>query len=500
MNRRGSGVLLHITSLPSPHGIGDLGPWAYRFVDFLEKAGQSYWQILPLNPTEQIHGNSPYSSASAFAGNILLVSPENLVESDLLCNEDLQRIPPFPQDRCDYAAAIPHKIQLLYRAYERFKTNKTERHGYEEFCTKNKEWLEDFAFFVVIKNHLKGKAWGDWPQGLRDRNAEELARIKMTYGDAVEREKFLQYLFFKQWLALKNHCNQKGIKVIGDLPIYVNYDSVDVWTDPDIFKLDGEKRPSFVAGVPPDYFSETGQLWGNPIYNWDVLQKTAYNWWFRRMAQNLLLFDAVRIDHFRGFVAFWEVAAGEETAINGSWVEAPALDFFTRLLKKFSIQGFIAEDLGVITPDVKEVMAQFGFPGMRVLQFAFGEDLPTHPYLPHNFIPNCIVYTGTHDNNTTKGWFEKETTPEDRGRLFRYLGREVSSEQVPKELIRLAMMAVANVAIIPMQDLLGLGEEARMNLPSTSDGNWSWRLRPEQVNPTCAEMLKELTYTYGRAP
>ncbi len=499
MNKRGSGILLHITSLPSPFGVGDLGPWAYRFADFLSQTKQSYWQILPLNPTDQTSGNSPYNSNSAFAGNALLISPELLIESGFLTKKDIDAIPLFPNERCDYSSVIPYKVQLFHQAYKLFKTNKIERNTYEEFCTQNGEWLEDFALFVVMKNHFNGKAWSDWKEGLRDRNPEDLEKIRNNFYDELEREKFLQYLFFKQWFALKNYCNERGIKFIGDIPIYVNYDSVDVWTNTDIFKLDEEKKPLFSAGVPPDYFSKTGQLWGNPIYRWDVLQRTSFKWWFQRIAHNFQLFDIVRIDHFRGFVAFWEVPANEKTAINGHWVAVPAAEFFTALLEKFPTISLIAEDLGFITPDVKEIMNHFGFPGMRILLFAFGEDLPTHPYLPHNYIPNCIVYTGTHDNNTVRGWFKNETTPQDRQRLFRYLGSKVPGKHLHKALIRLAMMSIANTVIIPMQDILGLGEEARMNRPSTTMGNWEWRLLPCQLSSSHAEMLLELTYTYRRA-
>jgi 4-alpha-glucanotransferase len=500
MKNRGSGILLHLTSLPSPYGIGDLGPWAYRFADFLAQGKQSYWQVLPLNPTDPVSGNSPYSSLSAFAGNTLLISPDLLKESGLLNDEETSNIPSFPNERCDYSTVIPYKTGLLYRAYERFKTNGNERSLYDKFCEKNKGWLDHFALFVVVKKDQNGKAWAEWEKGLRDKNPKEMDRMKKEFHDELEREKFLQYLFFKQWLSLKKYCNDKGIELIGDIPIYVNYDSVDVWTHPELFKLDKDKKPTFVAGVPPDYFSKTGQLWGNPIYRWDILKKTGYRWWFQRIGHNLFLFDALRLDHFRGFVGFWEVPSTEETAIHGKWVKAPAIDFFTALLKKFPAQSIIAEDLGVITPDVKEVMNRFGFPGMRILQFAFGEDCPTHPYLPHNYMPNTLVYTGTHDNNTIRGWFENEATSDDKKRLFRYVGREILPEECPKELHRLAMMSVANTVIVPVQDLLDLGEEAKMNRPSVAHGNWEWRLSPDQLSCSRAERLREMTTIYGRAP
>ena len=498
MDKRGSGILLHITSLPSPFGIGDLGPWAYRFVDFLLETKQQYWQIMPLTPTDLMSGNSPYSSISASAGNTLLISLELLIDPGFLTKEDVASPPSFPDQHTDYAAVIPYKMGLFNLAYERFKMNKNEKDSYEKFCSSHKDWLEDFARFVVIKNRYNGQVWSEWPRGLRDRNPKDLVKIENDFRDEIEREKFLQYLFFKQWLSFRRHCNERGIKLIGDIPIYVNYDSVDVWTHANLFKLDREKRPLSAAGVPPDYFSKTGQLWGNPIYRWDILKKTGFKWWIQRIAHNLQLVDVLRIDHFRGFVGFWEVPSVEETAINGKWVKAPAVDFFTALLKNFPVDSFIAEDLGLITDDVREIMSRFGFQGMRVLLFAFGEDLPTHPYLPHNYIPACVVYTGTHDNNTARGWFDGEITPQGRQRLFRYLGREISGDQVSKELIRLAMMSVANTVITPMQDVLNLGEEMRMNRPSVARGNWEWRLLTDQLNPASVDWLREMTYVYGR--
>jgi 4-alpha-glucanotransferase len=499
MENRRSGILVHMTSLPSPFGIGDLGPSAYRFADFLSQSKQTYWQVLPFNPTDPAMGNSPYSSPSAFAGNKLLISPERMIESGFLTQEELEPIPPFPEGRCDFPSLIPYKIQLLHLAYERFKNIRHQEKEYEGFCLKNKEWLDDFALFMVLKHRFGGTIWSEWEPGLRDRRASALRKIESDDHDELAREKFFQYLFFKQWLDLKHHCNGKGIRLLGDLPIYVNYDSADVWTHPELFKLTGEKKPLFVAGVPPDYFSKTGQLWGNPIYRWEALQKTGYAWWFHRISHNLQFVDALRIDHFRGLVGFWEIPAHESTAVNGRWVKAPANHFFPALLKRFPGFTFIAEDLGLITPDVKEMMERFAFPGMKVLVFAFGGDLATHPYLPHNYIPNSIVYTGTHDNNTAKGWFEEEASPDDRNRLFRYLGRQIGADQVPHELIRLAMMSVARLVMIPMQDLLALGQEGRMNYPSVARGNWEWRLLPDQLADGAAQFLGDLTETYGRA-
>ena len=498
MKRRGSGILIHLTSLPSPFGIGDMGPWAYRFVDFLAETKQSFWQILPLNPTDPAHYNSPYHSLSAFGCNPLLISPELLVQDDLLDKTDLESLPDFPEERVDYGAVIRYKEALLNRAYERSK-GKRKDHEYGRFCLENTYWLDDFALFMALKSRFGGKAWSEWPQDIRDRQPKALQAAKKEICETVGKERFLQYLFFKQWRSLSNYCNQKNIQIIGDIPIYVNFDSVELWTHPELFKLDNEKRPYVVAGVPPDYFSETGQLWGNPIYQWDVLKEKEYDWWIQRIAQTLKLYDFVRIDHFRGLVAYWEVPATEETAINGKWIEAPVMDFLNHLTRRFPSLPIIAEDLGVITPDVREIMHHFELPGMKLLLFAFGDDLATNPYIPHNLPRNCVAYTGTHDNSPIKGWFEKETTPEIKRRLFRYLGRNVPVEELHWELIRMVMMSVANVAIFPMQDILGLGEEARMNQPATLDGNWQWRLLPDLLTPDLTSRLCEMTETYGRA-
>jgi 4-alpha-glucanotransferase len=499
MDKRGSGILLHVTSLPSSYGVGDLGPEAYRFTDFLAQAKQSYWQVLPLNPTNPAYGNSPYSSISAFAGNTLLISPDLLIEEGLLCREDLEPIPPFPEGRCDFSEVIPYKEKLLERAYQRFNQYGKRRESFEAFCSENSSWLEDFALFVVLKKHFGEKVWNQWPRELRDRDLNSLGAIKKESHNQIEKEKFWQYLFFKQWHSLRNACQEKGVHLFGDLAIYVSLDSADVWANPGLFKLDAEKRPAFVSGVPPDYFSETGQLWGNPVYRWNVLKKSNFQWWIERIAHNLKLFDVVRIDHFLGLVAYWEIPAGEKTAINGRWVKAPAKDFLNTLNKNFPYLPIVAEDLGVITPDVREVMNHFGLPGMKILQFAFGEDNPMHPFLPHNYEKNFLVYTGTHDNNTVRGWFEEEASTEDKRRLFRYLGREVPVEEIHWELIRLAMMSVAQSVILPMQDVLGLGREARMNRPSIAHGNWEWRLRPVQITASVSERLLEITEIFGRS-
>jgi len=497
MERRGSGILLHVTSLPSEFGIGDMGPWAFRFADFLAEGGQRFWQVLPLNPTHSVHGNSPYDSVSAFGSNPLLISPELLVEQGLLTKEELHPVPDLPRGRIHYDTAISFKKRLFPLAQGRFgQQGKPE--DYERFCSENAAWLDDFALFVALKERFDGRPWQEWPQDLRDRSPESLRAAERSLAERIEQEKILQHLFQRQWVALRRYCNQQNVQIFGDLPIYVNLDSVDVWTHPELFKLDKDKRPTAIAGVPPDYFSATGQRWGNPVYRWDVLRETGYAWWIERLTRNLELFDIVRIDHFRGFSAYWEIPAEEPTAVRGEWVEVPGEDFFRVLLGHFPDPPIVAEDLGTITQDVRELMDHFSLPGMKLLVFAFGDDLATNPYIPHNHVKNCLIYTGTHDNNTVRGWFETELTEDDKGRLFRYLGREVGQGEIHHEMIRLAMMSVANTAIVPMQDILGLGEEARMNRPARSDGNWQWQLVPEQLGPELATDLREMTETYGR--
>ncbi len=499
MNKRGSGLLLHVTSLPSPYGVGDLGPWAYKFADFLAGTRQSYWQILPLSPTAPVYGNSPYSSISTFAGNTLLISPDILCEEGLITRKQLDSRPPFPDDRCDYDGAASFKDDLLDIACEAFMKDRAARERFGYFCEEHAAWLDNYALFVALKKRMGGRSWNEWDWELRDRVPEAIAAATRECASDVEREKFRQYIFFRQWKNLKDYCNRLGVQVVGDIPIYVSYDSADVWSNSRIFKLNDEKRPYAVAGVPPDYFSRTGQLWGNPVYNWDALRATRYAWWIERMRHILTLYDVVRIDHFRGLVAYWEVPAPAHNAMNGHWVQVPTDDFFNELFKRFFTLPIIAEDLGLITPDVHEAIRRFGFPGMKVLLFAFGEDNPMHIYLPHAFGRDSVVYTGTHDNNTARGWFDREARPEDRERLFRYIGREVGAEEVGWELIRLAMLSVAGMVIVPLQDVLGLGEEARMNRPSVTLGNWGWRFLPEQLTDAVTVRLRSLTEIYGRA-
>jgi len=498
--KRASGILLHITSLPSPFGIGDLGPAAYRFADFLADARQTYWQILPLTATSEVNGHSPYASPSAFAGNPLLVSPESLLADDLIKREDIEEHPPFPNDRVDYKSAVPYKVRLLNKAFERYQARASNDIIFEKFCHDQHDWLDDYSLFAALKSQFENVAWTEWPPPLRDREKSALTQWKKRCREQMKKEQFFQYLFFKQWMALKHYCNKKNIFFIGDMPIYVGRDSVDVWASPQLFKLDKEKHPTAVAGVPPDYFSETGQLWGNPVYRWDILKETRYAWWMKRLRHNLACFDGIRLDHFRGFVQYWEVPAAERTAKKGKWVKAASDEFFASLVLQFPDVPIFAEDLGLITPDVRAVMKRYGFAGMKLLLFGFGADMAQNPYALHNHEKNSLVYTGTHDNNTVKGWFVEEAGAADRERLSRYVGHAVAADQVHWEMTRLALMSVAETAILPMQDLLGLGSEARMNRPATTDGNWAWRVLPEQIDPALGAELAKMTGLYGRQP
>ena len=498
LKKRGSGVLLHITCLPSPYGIGDFGSWAYRFADFLAKGKQSYWQILPLTPANYINEYSPYNCMSAFAGNKYLISPELMVREKFITKSDLKPIPDFSNRRVDYSGVTAFKNRIFERAYERFSRTEKRHGAYERFCRSNVAWLDDFALFVALKLHFHGEHWVDWPKPVRDRHPKVLRTLRKSLKTAIDREKFLQYVLSKQWYALKDYCSSNDIEIIGDIPIYVDFDSVDVWSHPEIFKLNKDKKPVVVSGVPPDYFSANGQLWGNPVYRWRVLQRTGYRWWVQRIRQNLALFDFVRLDHFRGFVASWQVSARARTARNGRWVKAPAQYFLKTLCKELTRLPIIAEDLGTITDDVRALIKRFHFPGMRVLLFAFGDDA-TNPCLPHNHVKNCVVYTGTHDNNTVRGWFENEASQEQLRRVSAYIGRKVTARSIHKEFVRLAMMSIANTAITPMQDILGLGSEARMNRPASIRGNWQWRFLPRQLTSSAADRLADVTERYGRA-
>ncbi|MBW4560333.1 MAG: 4-alpha-glucanotransferase [Mojavia pulchra JT2-VF2] len=495
---RSSGILLHPTSFPSRFGIGDLGLEAYHFIDFLKDTYQRYWQVLPLGPTG--YGNSPYMSYSAMAGNPLLISPEKLLNDGFLAEEDFANLPTFPTDKVDFEQVAPIKIELLKKACENFKTKATsfQQKAFAGFCDSKAYWLDDYALFMALKDSQDNASWHTWKPELAKRKPEALDQAQRQLTTEIFYYKFVQYAFFQQWSELKTYANMRGIEIIGDIPIYVAHDSADVWANPDIFCLDEETgEAAQMAGVPPDYFSATGQLWGNPVYDWKELQKQDFKWWLLRFEAMLDYVDIIRIDHFRGFEAFWAVPQGEETAINGEWVKAPGEAFFEAVKQKLGKLPVLAEDLGVITPEVEALRDKFEFPGMKVLHFAFGSD-PGNPFLPFNYPRNAVVYTGTHDNNTTIGWFETANEQEKRDLLL-YLGC-FSSEGIHWDVIRLALSSIANQAIIPLQDVLGLGAEARMNFPSIAEGNWEWRYSEEALTKELIERLRILTKLYGRVP
>lgn len=499
LNKRASGILLHISSLPSDYGIGDLGPEAYKFVDFLIKSGQSYWQILPLNYTIARAAHSPYNCCSAFAGNPLLISPDPLYRDGFLKKSEIKNVPTFSKTRIEYNRVSAYKKSLFRLVYDRFRKRNEFLDTYKQFKIENKFWLDDFVTFISIRDYFHNRSWHTWPRQIRDRRGKEFKDIKTKLCNEIEQQYFLQYLFYRQWGELKRYCTKRGVRIIGDVPIYVVYDSSDVWANPEIFKLDRYKKPKYIAGVPPDYFSRTGQLWGNPIYDWQNMKKTNYKWWMGRISHNMKMFDLVRIDHFRGLVGFWQVPASRRTAKNGRWIKVPKDDFFKALLKHIPADSIIAEDLGYITDDVKETIEKFSLATMKVLHFAFDGNPSDNPHIPHNHVENCIVYTGTHDNNTTKGWFKEEASQEQKKRLSEYLDIRVSSKEIHWQFIQMAMSSVAKLAIIPAQDILGLRGTARMNRPASKKGNWLWRLNSGQLNSNLARQLKKLTQTYARS-
>ncbi len=484
---RKSGILLHPTSFPGKWGIGDLGDWAYRFVDFLSESGQQLWQVLPLGPTG--FGYSPYQTHSSIAGNPLLISLQPLVDHGWLDPEDLEGAPDFPASKVDFNAVIPFKYRLLKKAAAAFFMRATEplRAEFVEFCAEMKSWLDPYAQYMALKEANQGSSWTDWKKG----TASTLQN--------VQENQFIQFEFFRQWESLKNYCHDLGIEIIGDIPIFTAHDSVDVWADPGQFDLDEKGNPQTSAGVPPDYFSKTGQYWGNPLYRWDEMERTGYNWWITRVRFMLNIFDVIRLDHFRGFEKYWEIPAGSRNAIDGRWVEGPGDRFFQALHEALGKLPFIAEDLGYITPEVHKLRDRWGLPGMRVLQFGFGDKSPENPHIPHNFIRNCVVYTGTHDNDTSAGWFSAKGDTQlraEREYARRYMGS--GGDDVVWDFIRLAQSSVADTVIVPMQDVLGLGSEARMNFPSTGKNNWLWRMSEDQLKSAPAERLHEMILLYGR--
>ncbi len=495
---RTSGLLLHVTSLPSPYGIGDLGSPAFSWIDRLHDAGQGWWQALPLGPTG--YGNSPYQSLSSFAGNALLISPGSLISDGLLQESDGQSH--FSGEVVDYDSIIPFKQRMLERAWANFKAgerkDKDLRSAYDEFCARQANWLEDYALFRALKAKYHGAYYLEWPAQLVQRNPGALAEARQELASQVDQVRFAQFLLFRQADQLKEHAHAKGVNLIGDLPFFVSPDSSDVCVNPELFLLDEQRRPRFVAGVPPDYFSAQGQLWGNPVYNWDALRSTGYRWCIDRLRALLAHVDVIRLDHFRGFAAAWHVPAGAPTAQSGQWVPGPGASFFQAVQTELGHLQFIAEDLGLITPDVQALREQFQVPGTRVLQFAF-DGHPDNPYLPHNFVSNKVVYTGTHDNATTRQWYE-ELPDYQRQNLWSYLKRAPgqSAEAAPA-LMRLAWSSPAALAIAPLQDLLNLGSEARMNVPGRADGNWRWRVREDMLSSRAFQWLQDLTESSKRS-
>ncbi|MEB3180546.1 MAG: 4-alpha-glucanotransferase [Nostocaceae cyanobacterium] len=495
---RSSGILLHPTSFPSRFGIGDLGTQAYNFIDFLVNSAQQYWQVLPLGPTG--YGNSPYASYSAMAGNPLLISPEKLASAGFLEEQDFANLPAFATDKVDFEQVIPIKMALLKKACDNFKTQASseQQQDFAGFCDSKAYWLEDYALFMALKDSFEGRSWYTWDEEYAKRDPDAIEQASRRLVAEIIFYKFVQYEFFRQWTELKEYANERGIQIIGDIPIYVSHDSADVWGHPENFSLDEETgEASMMAGVPPDYFSATGQLWGNPVYQWEKLEQQDFKWWVQRFEAMLDYVDIIRIDHFRGFEAYWAVPQGEETAMNGEWVKAPGEALFAAIKSKLGKLPVLAEDLGVITPEVEELRDKFEFPGMKILQFAFGSDAG-NPFLPYNIVRNCVIYTGTHDNDTTVGWF-KEASEYEKQRFLQYLGC-TSAEGIHWDLIRLALSSVANQAIIPLQDVLGLDTAARMNFPSIAEGNWEWRYQPQMLTEELSDRLKTLTTIYGRAP
>ncbi|TAK53965.1 MAG: 4-alpha-glucanotransferase [Bacteroidetes bacterium] len=495
---RSAGILLHPTSLPGKFGIGDLGNDAYRFVDFLESAGQTLWQVLPLGPTG--YGDSPYQCFSAFAGNPLLISPEKLHELQLLSPDDLNDVPSFTPTTIDYGEVIEYKKRLLAKAFNNFFDGKHDalKQKFETFCTAQAGWLDDYAFFMAMKESNGGEHWNTWKKEIIHREPTALGAFSATHERQILLQKFGQFCFFTQWSELKTYANQKGINIIGDLPIFIAYDSADVWANKHLFDMNEDGVLLTKAGVPPDYFSKTGQLWGNPLYRWHEMEIDDFAWWRSRIKHLLQSIDIIRIDHFRGFEAFWEIPGDAPTAEHGKWVKAPGMKFFATLQHHLGQLPILAEDLGMITPEVIRLRDHFNFPGMKILQFAFGTSME-RKFLPHNYIPHCVVYTGSHDNDTTRGYFEKAKT--ETNDIFKSVKMYLnySGDDICYELIRLAYSSVATMVIIPMQDILNLGSEARMNFPGKLGGNWAWRFTWEQLYERLPSYYKELTHIYERS-
>jgi 4-alpha-glucanotransferase len=505
---RASGILLHPTSLPGPFGIGDLGAGAYHFVRFLQDSCQHVWQMLPLGPTG--YGNSPYQTFSAFAGNHLLLSLETLQAEGLLSANDLTDAPSFPLHRVEYDAVSDFKQCMLWKAFETFQRTAapSQRDDLAAFSQRQAEWLGDYTLFMALKEAHGGVSWTEWEGAIVRREPAAMMRWRKKLAPCIDFHAFLQYQFFRQWQDLRAVCHQHGIQLFGDVPIFVAHNSADVWAHPELFYLDAAGNPTVVAGVPPDYFSRTGQRWGNPLYRWEVMAASGYAWWIQRLRTMREMVDIIRLDHFRGFEAYWEVPAAEDTAINGRWVKGPGAAFFEALHEALGELPIVAEDLGLITPTVRALRERLRLPGMRVLQFGFGGDLRLNENCPHNYTRDCVVYTGTHDNNTSVGWLHEvehlegqddlEPMQAERTAALKYMASD--GQQVHWDMIRLALASVGNLAIVPLQDVLGLGQEARMNYPGKPEGNWQWRFATDLLTAERAARLREMTEIYGRVP
>lgn len=507
LRRRSSGVLLHLTSLPGPHGIGDLGPEARRAADFLSAAGQRWWQMLPVGPTGA--GNSPYSSPSTFAGNPLLISLDDLVQDGLLEVQDLEVSEAFPADKVNFEAVGQFKTERLRKAFAQFTQEKHDKlwAEFQVFYRDHSGWVDDYAFFRVLKAKYGQASWNQWPEEARLRQFRRWGQQSLrSFGESAFYHQFVQFLFHRQWHRLRDYCSQRGIGLIGDVPIFVAYESADVWAHPELFQLDAQGKPLVVSGVPPDYFSETGQLWGNPHYRWDVLKKNGYSWWIQRLRSTAERFDAVRLDHFIAFQNYWEIPAEAQTAKEGRWVPGPGADFFEKAAVEIKNLELIAEDLGTVTPEVMALRDRFDLPGMRVLQFAFGNDQQAESFLPHHYPRRCIAYTGTHDNDTTVGWYNdpgnapgsrsKEQIEKERHNARVYL--KTDGREIHWDMIGAILKSTADTAIVPAQDLLGLGSEARMNRPGIAEGSWQWRLSGGALSGDLAQRLKRLAQDSGR--
>jgi len=491
-NKRCSGILMHISSLPNKEGIGTFGKEAFNFVDFLVETKQKIWQILPLGHTG--YGDSPYQCYSAFAGNPLFINLKTLKEDGLLNQEDINNTPVFTENEFDTEKVSAYKLPLLRKAYHHFIQNAEAKMGFDSFCETSSFWLDDYALFMALKKHFNNQAWNTWAEDIKLRQENAIDYYKNLLHDEIAFYKTVQYFFHKQWLGLKTYANEKGISIFGDIPLYVSFDSSDAWANSEYFMFNRDKEPIAVAGVPPDYFSETGQLWGNPLYNWAKHAETNYAWWLKRIEANFQLYDILRIDHFRGLASYWAVPYGEETAIDGEWIDAPGYDLFKAIYNAFGDIHIIAEDLGVMTDDVVALRESYNLPGMKILQFAFN-DTPDNEFLPHTYDKNCVVYTGTHDNDTTLGWYV-QATEEEKIYLHDYL--DFSSNDVAWALIKMAWASTANIAIAPMQDFLQLDTNARMNLPGKPTGYWQWRMQENAIDNNLIAFVNKITLTYNR--